>query len=251
MKLSRRVAIITGSGSGIGSAAALLFAKNGAKIAVVERVRTLGEETAHTIQKGGGEALFVEADVSNATDAREAVAAVVKKYKKIDILFNNAGIAQEFVPLAELSEEEWDRVISVNLKGTFLMLKYTIPEMLKQGKGVIINMASIAAAVAMRNGSAYAASKGGIVSLTKTVALEYGRNNIRVNCICPSIVRTTIIQAITGGTIEGEERLVKFQPIRRMANPEEIAKAALYLASDDSSFVTGACLTVDGGYTAI
>lgn len=251
MKLSSNVALITGAGSGIGRATSTLFANNGAKIVAVDWVVEMGEETVKIIKEAGGEGLFIRADVSKALDAERAIKATIDKYQKLDILVNNAGIGQESVPLTELSEEEWDKVISVNLKGAFLMSKYAIREMLKQGKGVVVNLASIASIVGMMNGTAYAASKGGVASLTKTVALEYGRSNIRVNCVVPSYVRTGITHPITGGTIEGEKRWVKFQPIPRMGNPEEIAAAILFLASDDSSFVTGTCLTVDGGYTAI
>ena len=251
MKLKSSTAIVTGGGSGIGRATALLFAQNGARIAIVGQRSEPGEETVKMIQAAQGEACFITANVSNASDAQKAVEVIIRKYHSIDILFNGAGIGGESAPLAEMNEEDWDKVISVNLKGTFLMSKYAVRQMLKQGKGVIINMASVAATVGMRNGSAYAASKGGVVSLTKTIALEYGRNNIRVNCICPSFVRTGMTRPLTGGNIEQEERWVRFQPIPRMGDPQEIAAAALYLASDDSSFVTGAGLTVDGGYTAV
>jgi dihydroanticapsin dehydrogenase len=174
----------------------------------------------------------------------------IEKYGKVDILFNNAGVMQEQVHLADLSEKEWDRVISINLKGAFLMSKYAIPRMLSQGGGVIISTASVTAMVGLAKGAAYAASKGGLVCLTRTIALEYGKGNIRANCICPGYVRTALTGAMVRGDSEKEQRIVKSQPISRAAYPEEIARAALYLASDDSSFITGSSLVIDGGATS-
>ncbi len=249
-KLSGKVALITGSGSGIGRATAILFAKEGAKVAVVDYVVEGGEKTVEMIKKGGGEAIFVKADVSKSADVQNAIAATVAKYGKLDVLYNNAGIEGALAPIADSTEENFDKVISINLRGVFLGMKYGIIQMLKQGGGVIISTASVAGLVGAPNMTAYSASKGGIVQLTKTAALEYATQNIRINCICPGAIWTPMLERFTGGNEEARKQMEASEPVGRIGKPEEIAQAALFLASDDASFVTGVPLPVDGGIIA-
>ena len=209
-----------------------------------------GEETVQQIKENGGEAIFVEADISQAADAQKMVKAAIDKYGRLDILYNNAGIEGPLAPTEKLSEVDWGKVLSVNLKGVFLGSKYAIPEMLKQGGCVIINTASVAGLVGIIDQPAYSASKGGVVLFTKAMALDYARKNIRVNCICPGVVRTPMFERRISIQPKAEKLFCESQPMGRGARPEEIAEAALYLASDQSSFVTGTALAVDGGSTA-
>lgn len=248
MRLKNKVAIITGAGGGIGRATALLFAEEGAKIVVADCVFEAGNQTVSLIKENKGEATFVEIDVTKASDAERMVRRTLDEYGKLDILFNNAGTGGAFAPVIDYPEDDWDRVISVNLKGVFLCSKYSLRAMLEAGKGVIINNASAAGLVGVRLIAGYSASKGGVVQLTKTMALEYASKNIRVNCICPGLVNTPLLFGIGEEAIRNLSK--KAQPLGRLCEPEEIARAALYLASDESSFVTGAVLVVDGGWTA-
>ena len=252
MRLKGKAALITGAGSGIGRASALLFAREGAKVAVVDIVQEGGQETVNMIKEGGGEAIFVKADVTKAVDAERMIKTTVEKYGRIDILFNNAGINPSGT-VVDTPEEAWDKVINVNLKGAFLGSKYAIPEMAKGGGGVIINTASVAGLVGTANEIAYVASKGGIVAMTRGMAIDHVNQNIRVNCICPSGTETPLINKWLDTVKEPEkmrQELANTSLFKRLARPEEIAQAALFLASDESSFVTGSALVVDGGFTA-
>ena len=246
-KLDGKVALITGAASGIGRASALLFVEEGAKVAVADYVPAQGQETVKMIKEAGAEAIFIEADVSKAADVERMVKTTVDTYGRIDILFNNAGIMGAFAPTAKTTEEKWDLIVGINLKGVFLGSKYAIPVMLDQGGGVIVNTASTAGIEALPNLPAYSASKGGVILLTKAMAMEYGKKNIRVNCICPGGIRTPIAAA---SGIVGEQSPLPGQPLRRIGEPEDVAQAALYLASDGSSYITGAALVVDGGWTS-
>ncbi len=247
-RLIGKVALITGAGGGIGRATALLFAREGAKVAVADFVSAGGQETVKMIKEAGGEAAFVEADVSKSADAQRMVSRTVESFGRLDILFNNAGIQSKFLMTADTPEEVWDRILATNLKGVFLGCKSAIPVMLKQGGGVIISTASAAGVIGLPGTGAYGASKAGIIGLTRTMALEYADRNIRVNCISPG----TIMTAMSPGAIDPENvpPFHQSQAMRRFARPEEVATVALYLASDDSSFVTGTNTVVDGGYTA-
>jgi NAD(P)-dependent dehydrogenase (short-subunit alcohol dehydrogenase family) len=243
-KLDGKVALITGAASGIGRATALLFAKEGAKVAIADWAPEGGRETAQMIEEAGGKAIFIEADVSQAADAERMVKTTVDTYGRIDILYNNAGIMGAFAATAKATEENWDLVLGTNLKGIFLGSKYAIPVMLNQGGGVIINTASTAGIASSPYMAAYGASKGGVIALTRAMAMEYSQKNIRVNCICPGMIRTPMTESV-GLTVE-----VDFLPQRRAGQAEDIAHAALYLASDDSAYVTASSLVVDGGWTA-
>ena len=246
-RLEGKVAIVSGAGSGIGREVALLFAREGARVAVVDCVMETGEETVRRIRESGGEAIFVGADLSRASDAERMVKETLKKYGKLDILSNNAGILGEVAPVGDASEELWDRVISVNLKSVFLCSKYAVREMMRGGGGVIINSASVMGLVGLPGNTAYSASKGGIIQFTRTMALEYASSNIRVNCICAGWIDTPMNENLAEPVVRW---MLKETPMGRLGRPEEVAEAALYLASDDSSFVTGTALVIDGGWIA-
>lgn len=253
MKLKGKVAIITGAGSGIGRATALLFAREGAKVVVADLVERVGVETVGDIKAGGGEAVFVRVDVSHGVEVERMVRVAVETFGRLDILFNNAGLTLPAM-VTETTEELWQKSLDVNLKGVMLGCKYAIPEMQKVGGGSIINTASMLGLVASSRQAPYCAAKGGVVLLTKQVALDYARDNIRVNCICPSEVDTPMHRKFIEESPDPEatkKRLLERIPLNRVAQPEEIATTALFLAGDDSSYVTGVALPVDGGLTAL
>ncbi len=249
-RLDRKVAVITGAASGMGRATARRFAAEGARLLLADIDAARGEEVTGVITAAGGTATFIRADVSRAGDVRAMVTSAVEHYGALDVLFNNAGIEGESGRLADSSEENFDRVLAVNLKGVFLGMKYAIPEMLDRGGGSIINNASVAGLVGWLGGNAYSAAKGGVVTLTKTAALDYARGNIRVNCVCPGVIHTDLLERVTGGVAVARERLERMQPVPHLGSPEDVAALVLFLASDEARFVTGAALTVDGGYTA-
>ncbi|MEM3602420.1 MAG: SDR family oxidoreductase [Candidatus Bathyarchaeia archaeon] len=247
--LNGKVAIVTGGASGIGRAAAMLFAREGAAVVVVDLKEAEGEEVAEQITRENGKAIFVKADVSKAEDCRKAVEKAVEAFGKLDILFNNAGIIRR-ASVEETSEEEWDKVMAVNVKSVFLFSKYAIPLMAKAGGGVIINTASGWGLAGGRKAAAYCASKGAVVLLTKAMALDHGEQNIRVNCICPGDTDTPMLRneaAQLGISLKEFLSYSASRPLKRIGKPEEIAQAALFLASDASSFITGTALIVDGG----
>ena len=252
MRLKDRVALITGGTSGIGEATALLFSKEGAKVAITGRNRERGAAVVQQIKQQGGDALFIRAQVSLAADCRRAVDETVRAFGRLDILFNNAGVFYPQTAL-ECSEEEWDEQIDVNLKGTFLMSKFALPSMIARGHGVIINNSSGWGLVGGDHAVAYCASKGGVVLMTKAMAIDHGRQGIRVNCICPGDVETPMLPAdakMRGLSWDKYLQDCNNRPMGRIGSPDEIANAVLFLASDESSFMTGAALVVDGGGTA-
>ena len=252
MRLKDKVALITGGTSGIGEATALLFAREGAEVAITGRNQKRGAAVVARIKERGSDGIFVRADVSVARDCRGAVEQTVRELGRLDILFNNAGVFYPQTAL-ECSEKEWDEQIDVNLKGTFLMSKFALPVMIAQGRGVIVNNSSGWGIVGGDHAVAYCASKGGVVLMTKAMAIDHGPQGIRVNCVCPGDVDTPMLPA------DAKMRGLKWKdyiagcavrPLGRVGTVEEIAKAVLFLASDDSSFMTGAALVVDGGGTA-
>ena len=252
MRLANKVALITGGTSGIGEATALLFARQGARLAITGRSTERGHKVVQAIEQAGGKAVFVECDVRSGEQCRHTVEHTLAAFGRLDVLFNNAGVYYPHTAL-DCSEEEWDLQIDINLKGTFLMSKYALPPMIAQGGGVIINNSSGWGLVGGDAAVAYCASKGGVVLLTKAMAIDHGRQGIRVNCICPGDVDTPMLpdDARRRG-LKWEDYLAGAanRPMGRIGTAEEIAKAALFLASDDSSFMTGAALAVDGGGTA-
>jgi len=252
MRLKDRVALITGGTSGIGEATALMFAREGACVAIAGRNVDRGKTVLKRIKHEGGEAIFVRTDVSVAKDCRHAVEQTMKAFGGIDILFNNAGVFYPQTAL-ECGEKEWDEQVDVNLKGTFLMSKFALPAMIARKRGVIINNASGWGIVGGDRAVAYCASKGGVVLMTKAMAIDHGAQGIRVNCVCPGDVETPMLPAdakMRGQKWEEYIAGCAKRPLGRVGTVEEIAKAVLFLASDDSSFMTGAALVVDGGGTA-
>lgn len=247
LRIRNKVALVTGAGSGIGRATAILLAQEGARVIVADLNQSSGKGVVATIRQHGGEATFVRVDVSQEEDVKRMVSIAVETYGRIDILVNNAGILLTGT-VVDLSEDEWDRLIAVNLKGVFLCSKHVIPVMRAGGGGAIVNIASTQGLVGVRNGAGYCASKGGVVALTRAMALDHIADNIRVNCVCPGAVDTPLLRNISSP--EDLEKISREVPIGRLAAPEEIASVVLYLASSETSFVTGAVWTVDGGSTA-
>jgi NAD(P)-dependent dehydrogenase (short-subunit alcohol dehydrogenase family) len=245
-----KVAVVTGGGSGIGRATSVAFAREGAKVVVADVAVTGGEETVQMIKAAGGEALFVKTDVAKDSEVAALVKKTVDTYGRLDCAFNNAGIGGAVALTADASEENWDRIIAINLKAVWLCLKHEIAQMLKQGGGAIVNTASIAGLVGFQGVSAYVASKHGVNGLTKTAALEYAKQGIRVNSVCPGVIHTPLIEPVMKGNPQMMEAMVAMEPVGRLGKPEEIAESVVWLCSDAASFVTGLPMVVDGGATA-
>jgi NAD(P)-dependent dehydrogenase (short-subunit alcohol dehydrogenase family) len=247
-----KVVFVTGAGSGIGRATALAFAREGASVVVTDVSEQSCKETARMIEEAGGRALAVTCDVRRTEDVKRALDKTIETFGRLDVAFNNAGVEQGPAALADLTEEEWDRILDIDLRGVFLCMKYEIPLMLKQGGGAIVNTSS-GAGVKGFKGAAYVAAKHGVVGLTRSAALEYAQANIRINAVCPGIIDTPMMDRFGGGTPEGKQRelasAAAVQPIGRAGKPEEIAAAVLWLCSDAASFVVGAAMVVDGGQT--
>lgn len=243
-----KTAVVTGGASGIGRATALAFASEGANVAVVDVVD--GGNVAIEIRQAGGTAQFFPCNVSVAAEVERTMKEIVSHFGSIDVAFNNAGIEGTSAPAAELSEADWDRTLAINLKGVWLSMKYEIPYMITTGGGSIVNCSSIAGIVGFPSAAAYTASKHGMIGLTKTAALDYVRQGIRVNAVCPGVIHTPMIDRYTKGDTKVEQMLSAGEPIGRLGQPEEIASAVLYLAGDGASFITGVALAIDGGWVA-
>jgi len=244
-----KVAFVTGAGTGIGRATALAFAREGAGVVVADVSEQGNRETARMIEAAGGRALAVACDVRQAEDVKAALDKAVETFGRLDVAFNNAGVEQPIMPAADLTEEQWDRIVDIDLRGVFLCMKHEIPLMLEQGGGAIVNTSSGAGVKGFAGQAAYCAAKYGIVGLTKAAALDYASQNIRVNAVCPGIIETPMMDRFSGGTPEGRERVISQEPVGRMGKPEEIAAAVLWLCSDAASFATGHAMVVDGGQT--
>lgn len=245
---AEKVVIVTGGSFGIGKASAIAFAERGAKVVVADCIED--KETIDTITKLGGEAIFVKCDVSKSADVKILVDKTIEKFGRLDYALNNAGIEGIVGNTIDCTEENWDKTVNVNLKGIWLCMKYEIPEMIKFGKGAIVNISSVAGIVGFQTLPAYVASKHGIVGLTKTTALEFAKQNIRINAVCPGTIKTPMLERFTGNKKEIEQQYANMEPIGRIGMPEEVAEAVVWLCSDASSFVTGHAMLVDGGWVA-
>ena len=245
--LKNKVAIITGGTSGIGRETAVLFAEQGAKVVVAGRREAEGKETVDLMRKAGGDGMFVKADVTKAADVQALVKTTVDKFGRLDTAFNNAGIEGNWMPMVDISEEEWDRVLDINLKGMFLCLKYEIPQLLKNGGGTIVNMSSVAGLMGTPAAAPYGASKHGVISLTRTAALEHAKQKIRVNAVCPAVIESPMENRLFGEP-EAQKFAVGMHPIGRIGTPREVAEAVLWMCSEKSSFMTGHYIVVDGGF---
>jgi len=243
-----KVVLVTGGSFGIGRATAIAFAIRGAKVVIADCIED--HETRNTIKEAGGEAIFVKCDVSNDSSVKALLHKTIEEYGRLDYAFNNAGVEGLAAPVHECTDENWEKTIGINLKGVWLCMKYEIPYMLKQGKGAIVNNASIAGLVGFPNLPAYVASKHGVIGLTKNAALEYAKSHIRVNAVCPGVIKTPMIDRFTGKNKEVEKQFETMEPVGRMGEPGEVAEAVTWLCSDASSFVTGHSMAVDGGWVA-
>jgi len=245
-----KVALITGAACGIGRATAIAFGASGANVVVVDANPENGQATVDKIKKIGASAHFIKCDVSSKSEVQSAVAETIKLFGKIDFCFNNAGIEGIVATTAECTEENWDRVLNINLKGVWNCLKYELLEMQKQGHGSIVNCSSIAGLVGFAGSPAYVASKHGVIGLTKTAALECATTKIRVNAVCPGVIHTAMIDRVVNGSPERMKQLVESEPMKRLGQPHEVAQAVLWLCSEASSYVTGLSMPVDGGWVA-
>lgn len=250
VSLSGKVAIVTGASSGIGRACAIAFAREGASVVVASRREDEGQETVRLIKEAGSDGFFVKTDVAKEADVSTMVEKTVAYYGRLDYAVNNAGIEQVPSPLIDQTEETFDQIININLKGAWLSMKYQIRQMLTNGGGAIVNISSAAGLVAIPGIPIYTASKHGVVGLTKAVAVEYAKQNIRVNVVCPGSIQTDMFERFAKENPQGIEQIKQMHPIGRVGKAEEIANAAIWLCSDKASFVTGQSLGVDGGYTA-
>jgi NAD(P)-dependent dehydrogenase (short-subunit alcohol dehydrogenase family) len=245
-----KVAFITGAASDIGRATALAFAREGAAVVVADVSEQGNQETAHLIEELGGQAIAVQCDVTQAEDVKAALAKTVEAFGRLDFAFNNAGIEpRKPAPTAEYEEEEWNRIVDINLRGVFLCMKHEIPLILKQGGGAIVNTSSGAGVIGIKGSPAYTAAKHGVIGLTRSAALDYAAQNIRINAVCPGYIDTPMMGRFTGGTDEGRAKVIAQEPVGRMGKPEEIAAAVVWLCSDAAGFVIGHAMVIDGGQT--
>jgi len=245
-RFTDKVVFITGAASGIGRAAALAFAAEGARVAMLDRSTDGLKAIQAAVEDAGREALGIPCDVSSPEQVEAAVKQVVDRFGRMDVAFNNAGVENKAAPVHEIDLEEWDRILGINLRGTFVCMKHELAQMVKQGSGVVVNTSSGAGIRGVAGGAAYAASKHAIIGLTRSAALDYARQNIRVNAVLPGNIETPMMDRFTGGDIQ---KAIDLEPVGRLGRPEEIAEAVLWMASDVGGFVTGAATVIDGGWS--
>lgn len=245
-RFTNKVAFITGAASGIGRAAALAFAAEGARVVILDRSADALKAVEASVKDAGGEVLAIACDVSSPDQVEGAVRQIVDRFGRLDIAFNNAGVENKAAPVHEIDLAEWDRILNINLRGTFLCMKHELAQMVKQGGGVVVNTSSGAGIRGVAGGAAYAASKHAIIGLTRSAALDYARQNIRVNAVLPGNIETPMMDRFTGGDIQ---KAIDLEPVGRLGKPEEIAEAVLWMASDLGGFVTGAATVIDGGWS--
>src|SRR5665213_1544496 len=245
-RFTNKVALITGAASGIGRAAALAFAAEGARVAILDRSPDALKTVELSVKDAGGEVLAITCDVSSLDQVEAAINQIVDRFGRLDIAFNNAGVENKAAPVHEIDIDEWDRIIGINLRGTFICMKHELAQMVKQGGGVVVNTSSGAGIRGVAGGAAYAASKHAIIGLTRSAALDYARQNIRVNAVLPGNIETPMMDRFTGGDIQ---KAIDLEPVGRLGKPEEIAEAVLWMASDLGGFVTGAATVIDGGWS--
>ncbi len=245
-RFAGKVAFITGAASGIGRATAIAFAAEGARVAVLDRTEDALTETADAVRKAGAEVLVIACDVSQPEQVETAVSRVVETFGQLDIAFNNAGVENKAAPVHEIELAEWDRILDINLRGTFVCMKHELAQMVQQGSGVIVNTSSGAGVRGVAGGASYTASKHAIIGLTKAAALDYAKQNIRVNAVLPGNIETPMMDRFTDGDIQ---KAIDLEPVGRLGKPEEIADAVLWMSADLGAFVTGAAVSVDGGWS--
>jgi len=245
-RFTGRVALVTGAASGIGQATAVAFAREGARVAILDRTADALQATAEAVRAAGGEGLVLACDIARSEQVEAAIAETVATFGRLDIAFNNAGVENVAAPVAEIALADWDRILDINLRGTFVCMKHEIAQMLSQGGGVIVNTASGAGIRGVAGGASYAASKHAVIGLTKSAALDYATANIRVNAVLPGNIATPMMDRFTGGDIQ---KAIDLEPVGRLGRPEEIAEAVLWMSADLGAFVTGAAISVDGGWS--
>jgi NAD(P)-dependent dehydrogenase (short-subunit alcohol dehydrogenase family) len=245
-----KVAFVTGAASGIGRATAVAFARAGASVAVADVAQEENEQTARLIEASGGRVLALSCDVTRSQDVKAALDETIGTFGRLDFAFNNAGVEQPVKALADVTEQEWSRILDVSLRGVFVCMKHEIPLMLNHGGGAIVNTSSGAGVKGFKGQAAYAAAKHGVIGLTKSAALDYAQSKLRINAVCPGIIETEMMQRFTESTPQGRDAVIAQEPIGRMGTPEEIAAAVLWLCSDAAAFVVGHAMVIDGGQTA-
>jgi NAD(P)-dependent dehydrogenase (short-subunit alcohol dehydrogenase family) len=251
MRLGGKVAIVTGASSGLGKAIARRFAAEGASVVVVGRRKELGESVASSILTAGGKAIYAQADVSRAADIENVIKRALDGFGRLDILVNNAGVNPSMTAVVDMTEENWDHIVATNLKGVFLCSKFSIPEMVRGGGGAIVNVSSVTSLIGIKARAGISATKGGVTSLTRSMAVDYGPQNVRVNCICPSFIETEMTAQFLADKRKDPaawEQIIAAFPLRKLGTPDDVASAALFLASEESRWITGISLSVDGGH---